>query len=209
MDEIELYERLAPPPNTSTKKIIKVYTDLSLVKEPILEKGENYIYILQNYPQGYIKIGITHNIQQRLNALSGSNGGGNIIVKCAISPSTYLYSIEKLMHSKFEKYRVKGTEWFFGKDLTFDDVYKTLEKIFNESDYEKCNRVRKTFIEKHGIDTPQKKSYADLVTYKKDKITKSTVSKVTEKNSEIEEKEEVKSKQTRKRKKKTADEENN
>ena len=48
---------------------------------PVLDDGEIYIYIMLNYPQGNIKIGQTTNIQQRLQSLSGSNNGGNHIVK--------------------------------------------------------------------------------------------------------------------------------
>ena len=48
---------------------MKVYNDITHVNEPLLEDGQLYIYVVENYPQGYIKIGKSTNIQQRLKSL--------------------------------------------------------------------------------------------------------------------------------------------
>lgn len=57
-----------------------------LKSAPVLEDGQVYIYALLNYPQGNIKIGKTTNIVQRLQSLSGSNGGSNKIIRLYHSP---------------------------------------------------------------------------------------------------------------------------
>lgn len=126
---------------------MKVYNDITHVNEPLLEDGQLYIYVVENYPQGYIKIGKSTNIQQRLKSLSGSNGGGNKLVKVAISNPTYLYTLERIAHDYFDKYRIKNTEWF--KDITFEEAIEFIDSQFNSSSYNICNESRKMHYLKH------------------------------------------------------------
>lgn len=112
---------------------------------PILTDGQIYIYVMLN-SQGNIKIGKTTNIIQRIQSLSGSNGGGNKITKVYVSPSTWLQSLEGTCHSHYEWYRVKGTEWFKGKDITFNEVCDYVDSLFYSKGYETCNELRKRLI---------------------------------------------------------------
>lgn len=127
--------------------MIDVRTGKDLKEFPILEEPKLYIYIMLN-DAGKVKIGKTKNIQQRYQSLCGSNGQGNQIVKLCCSPSTYLYTLESIMHNKFKKYRIPNTEWFYNKDdftgeVLFADAVNELKIIFSSADYKKCNSVRK------------------------------------------------------------------
>jgi hypothetical protein len=97
---------------------------------------------------GKVKIGKTKNIEQRYQSLCGSNGQGNKIVKLCCSPSTYLYTLENIMHDKFNKYRIPNTEWFYNKmdstgELLFNTAVNELKLLFSSTDYKKCNELRK------------------------------------------------------------------
>lgn len=120
---------------------MNIYENFTYITEPVAEAGQLYIYVLENYPQGNIKIGRSTNPAQRIRSLSGSNNGGNMISRVAISPMTYLYTLEKTSHNHFERYRVKGTEYF--KDITFEDAVQFLDDIFNSENYIRCNNVRR------------------------------------------------------------------
>lgn len=126
-----------------------LFEDIKDVDFPVLDNGQFYIYVLLNEPQENIKIGRTSNIQQRLTSLSGSNGGGNKIVKIAISDSTYLYTLERIIHQHFIKFRIPGTEWF--DRLSFDQVVSYIDSLFQSHQYVHCNEVRKKFVAEHGI----------------------------------------------------------
>lgn len=123
-----------------------IYTDISDIKEPPVTDGQLYIYVLENQPGNNIKVGKTTNLKQRFRSLSGSNGGGNKIVRIAVSPVTYLYSIEKTVHNHFDLYRIPNTEWFNGERLTFDEVVGFVDSLFNHKSYEHVNNVRKNFV---------------------------------------------------------------
>jgi hypothetical protein len=123
-----------------TKKDIKEY--------PILEEPKLYIYIMLN-DSGKVKIGKTKNIQQRYQSLCGSNGQGNKIIKVCVSPSTYLYTIENIMHEKFDKFRIPNTEWFFDKEdaigeKLFDEAVNELKLLFSSTGYKTCNKLRES-----------------------------------------------------------------
>lgn len=120
---------------------IKQYTDLSKINEPKLDQLQYYIYILENIDE-YIKIGRTHDIVKRINSLSNSNTGGSKIIRCAISPPTYLRTIETSMHIHFNKYRTEG-EWF--EKLTFDEALSYLQKAFDSKNYQEVNNLRRDF----------------------------------------------------------------
>lgn len=126
-----------------------VRTGKDLKEFPILEDPKLYIYVMLN-DAGKVKIGKTKNIQQRYQSLCGSNGQGNQIIKLCCSPSTYLYTLENIMHSKFSKYRIPNTEWFYNKDdktgeVLFNNAVNELRSIFSSADYKKCNEIRKQF----------------------------------------------------------------
>lgn len=123
-----------------TKKDIKEY--------PILEEPKLYIYVMMN-DAGKVKIGKTKNIQQRYQSLCGSNGQGNKIIKVCVSPSTYLYTIESIMHDKFDNFRIPNTEWFYDKedttgDVLFNNIVKELRLLFSSTSYKACNKLRKS-----------------------------------------------------------------
>ena len=123
------------------------YTEINQIKENELNNGQLYIYVLENYPQGNIKIGMSTNIIQRIKSLSGSNSGGNKIVKIAISPVTYLYTLEKIAHNHFKEYRYKGTEWFDGKYVSFENATKYIDSLFQSKNYQQINETRKKYLE--------------------------------------------------------------
>ncbi len=105
--------------------------------------NEYYIYIIEN-DAGYIKIGITKDFDQRRRALSGSNGGGHKIVRTFVSEGTNLYTLERIMHNKYDRYRISGTEWFdfTESDIRFDDVCDALNQLMTGPRYELCNKLR-------------------------------------------------------------------
>ena len=125
---------------------MKTFNTISEVDLPAIADGQLYIYVLENSPQGNIKIGRTSDIQQRLTSLSGSNSGGNHITKIAVSNVTYLYTLERIAHMHFQEHRIEGTEWFDGSKISFDEVVKYIDSLFDGEEYELCNETRKTFL---------------------------------------------------------------
>ena len=82
-------------------------------------------------------------------SLCGSNSAGDKIIKVCVSPSSYLYTLEQIMHDKFNKYRIPNTEWFYYKkdpsgEFLFDKAVNKLRQLFSSTDYEKCNNLRKS-----------------------------------------------------------------
>ena len=134
--------------------MIDTRTGKDLKEYPILEDGSIYIYIMLN-DAGRIKIGKTTNIQQRYQSLCGSNSAGMKLINVCCSPPTYLHTIETIMHDKFKKYRIPNTEWFYDDknvgELTFKNVVRELHALFSSSDYNTCNEVRKSLIEKKNF----------------------------------------------------------
>lgn len=116
---------------------------------PILQEPQLRIYIFLN-SEGRVKIGKTKNIYQRYQSLCGSNSQGIDIISCLVSPSTYLYTLETIMHDKFNKYRIPNTEWFYNKeDPTGENLFKItceeLKLLFSSASYKRCNEIRKEF----------------------------------------------------------------
>lgn len=143
---------------------MKIYNSKNIIelKElPILEDGSYYIYCMLNSPAHNIKIGITTNIVQRLQSLSGSNGGGNHIVKLAVSNPTFCASAEKAFHEKYARFRIEGTEWFDGSKLTFEEVISEIEHQFNTKSYEVCNKLRKELTEKRMREEAEKQKFEE------------------------------------------------
>lgn len=133
----------------------------------VLDDGSYYIYVMLNSPQENIKIGITTNILQRLQSLSGSNSGGNKIVKLAVSDPTYCASAEKAFHNHYDRYRIPNTEWFDGSKLKFEDVVDFIDNQFKLKSYETCNKLRKELYEKE-----QEKIKQDRIKQKENEMEK-------------------------------------
>ena len=118
--------------------------ELAVLSEPMLR-----IYVMLN-SAGRIKIGKTKDIYQRYQSLSNSNAGGFAIIRCLASPSTYLYTLEHIMHNKFKKYRIPNTEWFYDPldptgETIFNNAVNELQAIFSSADYKHSNKIRKNF----------------------------------------------------------------
>ena len=127
-----------------------IYTqeNINILKSiPVLEDGQIYIYVLLNSLNN-VKIGKTTNIQQRLQSLSGSNGGGSKIYAVYVSPPTYLYSIEGTCHNHYHFARIQGTEWFDGNKVDFKEVVEYVDSLFYTDSYKRCNELRKSLMEK-------------------------------------------------------------
>ena len=113
---------------------------------PVLEDGQVYIYVLKNSANS-IKIGKTTNLLNRIQSLSGSNGGGEKIVDCYCSSATWLHNIEKIAHEHFRHARMSG-EWFDGIKVSFDEAVEYVKSLFESVDYERCNELRRKIKEK-------------------------------------------------------------
>ena len=127
-----------------------IYTkdNIGLLKSmPILEDGQIYIYVILN-SMGNVKIGKTTNIMQRLQSLSGSNGGGSKIIKAYCSHSTWIQSIEETCHNHYHFARINGTEWFDGNKVCFSEVVEYVDGLFHSKGYETCNELRRKLMEK-------------------------------------------------------------
>lgn len=111
--------------------------------------------------RGRVKIGKTKNVYQRYLSLCGSNSQGINIISCMTSPPTYLYTLETIMHNKFDKYRIINTEWFYNEEdptgeILFKTICKELKLLFSSAGYKKCNEERKRYLE--GIHNTIKKA---------------------------------------------------
>lgn len=117
---------------------------------PILDDKQLYVYILQN-TAGKVKVGVTKNLPQRIQSLSGSNGQGNAITHCYCSPATYLTTIEGIMHNRMKQCRIEGTEWFYYEDdpsgdILFDSAIELMEKLFSSTEYARCNELKQRML---------------------------------------------------------------
>lgn len=145
---------------------MNIYTNISDIQEEYIPKEEKqyYIYVLENTPQQFIKVGITRDPKQRFTSLSGSNGGGNHLVKFAISPKTYLYVIEKTVLTHFGYDRIEDTEWI--NNTTFQEAVSYIDSLFYNDHYHFTNLARKhyEFSIKREKKMHFKTTYADLFT---------------------------------------------
>ena len=119
---------------------MRIYNDIRMISLPKIEDIQYYIYAIEN-ELGYVKIGISQDITQRVRSLSGSNTGGNKIIRIAVSNPTYLKTLENTFHSMFNNYRIANTEWF--KGITFEKIIIKMNETFNSDSYFKCNEMRK------------------------------------------------------------------
>ena len=114
---------------------------------PVLDDGQLYIYVILN-SIGNVKIGKTTNIMQRLQSLSGSNGGGSKLSSVYCSPPTWIQSIEDTCHNHYHFARISGTEWFDGNKVDFNEVVKYVDGLFHSKSFERCNELRRSIMEK-------------------------------------------------------------
>lgn len=130
--------------------MIDIRTKRDLSNIPVLDNSQVYIYVIQN-STGKVKIGKTKNIKQRIRSLGGSNGQGNEIINVYCSEPTYLDSLETIMHSKFNVYRIPNTEWFQSEDnkLLYSSAIETLEDLMKSKSYYKYNDLRKRRCENY------------------------------------------------------------
>ena len=140
---MEQKENLLFSPTIYTKDNIGLFKSM-----PILEDGQIYIYVILN-SIGNVKIGKTTNIMQRLQALSGSNGGGLKITKVYCSPSTWIQSIEETCHNHYHFARIHGTEWFDGNKVCFSEVVEYVNGLFHTDSFMRCNELRRSIAEKN------------------------------------------------------------
>ena len=134
--------------NNNALPLIYTLKNAKLLKElPVLDDGRVYIYVILSLPQGNVKIGKTTNIVQRITSLSGSNGAGNRINKIYVSPSSYIECLEKTAHLHYDFARIKGTEWFDGNKVDFDEVVRYVDGLFHQKGYETCNELRRKIYE--------------------------------------------------------------
>ena len=135
--------------------MVDIRTGKELKDIPILEEPQLRLYVMLNQ-EGKVKIGKTKNIYQRYQSLCGSNSQGVQITSVCCSPPTYLYSLENIMHEKFNQYRIPKTEWFYNKEdmsgtMLFKSACEELKLLFSSADYKKCNETRKMFSKAGGI----------------------------------------------------------
>jgi hypothetical protein len=116
-----------------------------LKKIPVLDDGQVYIYVILNSAKN-VKIGRTTDMMQRLKSLSGSNGGGNRIIACYCSPSTWMLSMEETCHNHYHFARITGTEWFDGNKVDFNEVVEYVDGLFHSEGFKRCNEIRRKFI---------------------------------------------------------------
>jgi hypothetical protein len=96
-----------------------------------------YVYILYNPESELVKIGKTKSPQKRFSALSHQSGSK---LKYYITEPMYIETlIERIMHNKYNKYRVKG-EWF--KGVEFDGVKNELIELCNCEDFKRRNKIK-------------------------------------------------------------------
>ena len=123
---------------------VRTGTPLKTIK--VLDAPMLYIYVM-NTESGKVKIGKTTNIEQRYQSLSGSNSQGNPITSVYCSKATSLYTIERIMHDHFARYRLEDTEWFVDasdatKTKLFDAACAKLERLFESPGCSHANDVR-------------------------------------------------------------------
>ena len=85
---------------------------------------KRFIYLIENEDNGYIKIGIGVNPNQRIKALqTGSTGKLKLLYKKEVQ---FASKIESVLHRQYKEQRISG-EWFdlYGFDLK--DIYYQID----------------------------------------------------------------------------------
>ena len=77
---------------------------------PEIDTNSSYVYIIKNMDTGNIKIGVSNDVQKRLNTFrTGNDCQLELVYKSVICSNSF--SIEQSVHEYFKYYRVRG-EWF-------------------------------------------------------------------------------------------------
>ncbi len=77
---------------------------------PEIDTNSSYVYIIKNMDTGNIKIGVSNDVQKRLNTFrTGNDCQLELVYKSVICSNSF--SIEQSVHEYFKDYRVRG-EWF-------------------------------------------------------------------------------------------------
>ena len=77
---------------------------------PEVDTNSSYVYIIKNMDTGNIKIGVSNDVQKRLNTFrTGNDCQLELVYKSVICSNSF--SIESSVHEYFKDYRVRG-EWF-------------------------------------------------------------------------------------------------
>lgn len=112
------------------------------LKDMDISEGQEVVYVLLN-DEGYIKIGKTSNLFNRLQSLSGSNSSGHEIVRYYSTEPMYIARlVEKVCHNKFHRYQKNNSEWFYSPNLHYEDVIAYLENVVDSVDFERRNFKR-------------------------------------------------------------------
>lgn len=84
------------------------------------------VYVIKK-EDGAVKIGISQDVQKRVNALS-KQGGFEIVNQFHTEPCSNAHEIEREMHMKYKKLRIDG-EWF---NVSFEKAVKALKVLFDK-----------------------------------------------------------------------------
>ena len=77
---------------------------------PEIDTNSSYVYIIKNMDTGNIKIGVSNDVQKRLNTFrTGNDCQLELVYKSVVCSNSF--SIESSVHEYFKDYRVRG-EWF-------------------------------------------------------------------------------------------------
>lgn len=134
----------------------------------------HFVYFVER-ADGCIKIGVTRNMERRLNELrTGSNKELKVVAKFPFSSKLQAYEMEKQLHKRFAKFRQEG-EWFnkglfayfMDKALAKKSMFKLLLQNTMYDAIDKDVLYKRGYIEH----SPKSKSYRDDLVKKRQKIT--------------------------------------
>lgn len=98
-----------------------------------------YLYLLNEENTNFYKIGITKNIKSRLSTIN--TGNPNKVKLYKQWKHKYYKEIEKNIHKKFNRQKIKGKEWF---TLNKNDLLWIINIIEDEiSNFDEKIRIRK------------------------------------------------------------------
>lgn len=81
----------------------------AIIKYNKTRKGSTCVYLVES--EGYVKIGITHDINKRLSSLKTSTPFEIHLLGCWELGDNVAYKIEQFIHTEYSKYKIK-LEWF-------------------------------------------------------------------------------------------------
>lgn len=110
---------------TKMREALKKLYKVSALNEALPEtRGKRqYVYIIRDPRDDYIKIGVATNPQERLAALQTGNYS-ELVLEYTSPICSNAFDIESKVHEKFEDFHVKG-EWF---DVSIDDAIHFLQR---------------------------------------------------------------------------------